>query len=175
MHIVLTRHSYSRNSAGYVGRGGSRSQETIHHYSINRVTRGDVEGRGGYSSPTSHYHFHNQGESVILLDFSGGTVGGNGRFRYRSQTSHSSSKILDIRGDGTRHEIRSEDINHSSLFNFGESVNGGRRSVSRSNTIPSPYHNSGDIGISSVLIATGITEVDIGLIPDNFVHITMVG
>ena len=52
-------------------------------------------------------------------------------------------------GDSVRRGSRSEDINHSFLFNFGESVDGVGRNESRYWTIPYPYHNSGDHGILS--------------------------
>ena len=67
------------------------SQETSHSSSCNRLTIFGVKGRGGYRYPTSHYSYHNQGERGTLLDFSGDTVGGDGRVGYRSQTIHCSS------------------------------------------------------------------------------------
>ena len=38
------------------------SQETSHFSSLNRGTRVNVEGRGGYRSLTSHYYSHNSGD-----------------------------------------------------------------------------------------------------------------
>ena len=56
----------------------------------------------------------------------------------------------------------------------GESVDRYGRSVSRSQTSPSTSHNSGDIFRSSGFIDMLMTEVDIGIIPSSFLHITMV-
>ena len=87
---ILTSHSSTRNYGGYVDRSGSRSKDTSHYYSSNQETRVDVEGRGGYRSHTNHYFSHKQDESGRLLTFSRDTVGGDGRFRYRSHNIHSS-------------------------------------------------------------------------------------
>ena len=125
------------------------SQNTSHSSSFNRVNRVDVEGRGGYRSPTSHYYPPNQGERGRLFTFSGDTVGVDGRVVYRSHTSHSSPQIVDSRGYISIHRSKTEEINHPSLFNVGESVGGFGKSGLRSRTSPSPSHNSGDHGISS--------------------------
>ena len=84
----MTSHYASRNSGGYVDRGGYRSQETIHSYSRNQGTMVDVEGRGGYMSQTSHYSSPNLGERGIWLTFSGDNIGGDGRVGYRSHNRH---------------------------------------------------------------------------------------
>ena len=65
------------------------------------------------------------------------------------QTIHSSSQRGDSRVDGAICEIRYEDINHYSLFNYGESVDGDGISGYRYHTRPYTSHHSGDIGISS--------------------------
>ena len=67
------------NNRGYVDIIGSRSQDPRKPSFHNRVTRVDVEGKGGYRSQTRHYYSHNQGEHGRLLTFSGDTVGGDGR------------------------------------------------------------------------------------------------
>ena len=56
----------------------------------------------------------------------------------------------------------------------GESVDEYGRSLSRYKTSPSTSHNSVDIFRSSGFIAMVTTEVDIGIIPSSFLHITMV-
>ena len=101
-------------------------------------------GRGAYRYPTSHYYPHNQGERGIFLTLSGDTVGSYGRVGQRSHTSHSSSLKGDSRGDIARRVISSEEINHSSLLSFGESVDGVGRNGFRSRTNPSPSHHSVD-------------------------------
>ena len=67
-------------------------QETSQYSYQNQRTRFYVEGRGGYKSLASHYYSHNQGERGRLLNFSGDTVGGDGRFGYKYQTIHYSSQ-----------------------------------------------------------------------------------
>ena len=170
----MTSHSASCNRGGYFDRGGYRSQDTRHSSSRNKVTKADGEGRGGYRSLTRNCFSSNRGERGRLLTFSGYTVGGDGRVGYRSQTGHSYSQIEDSRGDSARHIISSEDISHSSLLNVGERFDGVGRSEYRSCTSPSPSHHSGGHGRSSGFIVMAITEVGIGLIPANFLHITMV-
>ena len=100
-------------------------------------------------SQTRHYFSHNKGERGRLLTLPGDNVGGDGRVRYRSHISHYYPQIVDIRGYGAIHGSRSEEINHSSLFNVGESVDGVGRSGYRYRTSPSPSHHSGDHGRSS--------------------------
>ena len=124
----LTRHASSRNCGGYVDRSESMPQETIHYYSYNQETAFDVEGRSVYMSQTSHDSFRNQGERGKFLTFLGDTVGGDGRVRYMSHTNHSPYQIGDSRGVVARHGSMSEEINHSPLFNIGESVDGVGRS-----------------------------------------------
>ena len=170
----MTSHSAYCNRGGYFDRGGYRSKNTRHSSYRNQVTRADGEGRGGYRSLTRYFSSSNRGEHGRLLTFPGYTVGGYGRVGYRSQTGHSSSQIGDSRGGSARHVIRSEEINHSSLLNVGESFYGVGRSLYRSCTSPSPYHNSGGHGRSSGFIVMAITEVGIGLTPANFLHITIV-
>ena len=51
----MTTHSSYCNYVGYVDRGGSRSQETSHSSSCSQGTIIDIQGRGGYRSPTRHY------------------------------------------------------------------------------------------------------------------------
>ena len=80
----LTRHSSSHNHRGYVDRGGSRSQETIHYSSRNHGTRVYVEERGGYRSHTSHYSSHNQCECGKLFNLLGDTVGSDGNMEHPS-------------------------------------------------------------------------------------------
>ena len=121
-----------------------RPKETRKYSSYNRGTRVDVEGGGRYRSLTIRCSSHNQGENGILLNLSEDTVVGDGGYGYRYQTIHSSSQRGDSRYDSARNGSRSEDINHSSLLNVGESVDGNSISVSRSRTSPSPSHNSGD-------------------------------
>ena len=67
-----------------------------------------------------------------------------------------------------------EDINHYSLFNAVETVDGVGRSGFRPQTSPSPSHHSGDNGRSSDFRFMVITEVGIGKTPASFQHITMV-
>ena len=77
------------------------------------------------------------------MNFSGYTVVGDGRFGYRSQTSHSSSQIGDSRSDGARRGSWTEDIYNSSLFNVGENFDGAGISGSMYQTIPSTSHHLG--------------------------------
>ena len=108
------------------------------------------------------------------MTFSVDTVGGDGRVGYRSQISHSSSVRVYSKGENAIHVIRTGDINHSSLFNFGKKL---------------MVLVEVDLGIQPdllhpiiqvimvyhlVFIVMVITEVVIGLTPDNFIHITMV-
>ena len=137
----MTSHSASNNCVVYVDMGGYRSQETSHFYYCNRVTRVNDEGRGGYRSPNSRYYPPNQGERVRLLDFSVDTVGGDGRFGYRSHTILYLYQIVYVSGYSTRQGIRTEDINHYFLLNVGETVDGVGRSGFRSQDSPSPSHN----------------------------------
>ena len=67
-----------------------------------------------------------------------------------------------------------EYIKNYSLFNVRESVYGVGRIGSMSWTSPFPFQYSGDHGRSSNFIVMIITEVEIGLTPANFMHITMV-
>ena len=145
----MNSYSSSLNHKGYVDRGRSRSQETNHSSSRKNLTRVDFEGRVGYRSPVRHYSYHNQGEHGRLLTFSRDTFGGDGRVVYRSQISHSYSRIGDSIGDIARHGSRYEDINHCSLLNIGEIVDGIGRSGSSYLIIPYPSHHSGDHGRSS--------------------------
>ena len=87
---------------------------------------------------TIHYSSHNQCDRVRLLTSTGYTVCGDGRVGYKSQTIHFPSQIGYIRVYGERHGSRSEDINHSSLFDVLESVDGNGKSGSRSQIIPFP-------------------------------------
>ena len=89
------------------------------------------------------------------MTFLGDTVGGDGRVGYRYHTIHYYSQRGDSRGDGERHVSRSEDINHSSLLNFGESVDGVWRSGSRYRTSPYTSHHSDDCGRSSGFYSYG--------------------
>ena len=94
------------------------SHETRHSASSNIGTIVDDKSRGGYRSQTSHYSFHNHGESGRLLTFSGYNVGSDGRVGYRSQTSHYSYQVGDSMGEVAKYISRTKDINHSLLFNF---------------------------------------------------------
>ena len=102
----------------------------------------------------------------------GGSIDGDWRGGYWSQTSHSSSHNTDDHGivlylsvdyrlfddsihDNVRGDSRGEDrkhvssskyIRHSYLHNDGESIDGDERSGYRSQTRPSPSHHSGEIG-----------------------------
>ena len=116
----MTSQSASHIRGGYVDIGKYRSQDTRHCYYYNRGTRVLVEGKGRYRSLTRHYcPPPNQGKHV-----SGDTVVGDGIVGYRSQTSQSSYRRRDSRGDSSGQGIMTEEINHSSLFNFLEAVNG---------------------------------------------------
>ena len=77
------------------------------------------------------------------------TVGVDGTVGYRYYINHSYFQRRDSRGYGARRGIRSEDINDSSFLNVGESVDGNGRRGSKSQTRPSTYCHSGDIGRSS--------------------------
>ena len=142
----MTRHSASINFGGYVDRGGSRSQDTRHYSYINQGKQVDVEERGGYRSPTRNYYSPNQVECGRLLTFSGDTVGDDERVGYRWQTSRYYSQRGDSKVDSARHGSRSEETNHSSLFNVGESVVGIWLSGYRSRTSPYTSHNQGNYG-----------------------------
>ena len=115
----MTSHSDSHNCGEYVDIGGYRQQENIQSHYCNMVTRVHVEGRGGYSSPASHYLPTNQGKNGRLLTFSGDTVGGDRGIGYRFQTSQYYPQRRCIRGESARHGIRSEEINHYSSFIVG--------------------------------------------------------
>ena len=104
---------------------------------------------GGYRYQTSQDSSNNQGKCGILLTSPVDTVGVHVRVGYRSQTIHYCSQRGDSMGDGEIHGIGSEEINHPSLFNVVESVDGNGRIGSGSHTCPSTSHHSGDIGISS--------------------------
>ena len=54
--------------------------------------------------------------------------------------------VSSSRGDSTRHGSITEEINHSSLLNVGEIVDGVGRNGSRSRTRPSYSYNSDDHG-----------------------------
>ena len=108
-HIVsvnsyfYTSHSSSTNYGGYVGRGGSISQEASHCSSRNQRKVIDVEGRCGYRSRTCHYSSHIQVEYGILFTSPLDTVCFYGRVLYRSHTIYYSSQRVDSRGDGEKH------------------------------------------------------------------------
>ena len=72
-----------------------------------------------------------------------------------SQTIQYSYQRGDSRGDSARHGSRSKEINHSSLFNVGESVDFFGISGSRSHTSPPTSHNSFDQGRSSGFYSYG--------------------
>ena len=151
----MNSHYASRNHGGYVDRVRFRSQETSHYYYYNLGERVHVERRGGYRSPTGHYSPPNQGELGRLLTFIGDTVGGDRRVGYRPQTSQYSSRRGDSRGDSEIQGIRSEEINHSSLLNFGDTVDEVGISGFRSWTSPPPSHNLGDHDRSSDFYSYG--------------------
>ena len=108
-----------------------------------------------------------------MLTFSVDTVGGDSVVGYRYQTSHYSSRRRDNRGDSARRGSRHEEINHYSLLNVGQSVDGVERIGYRSQTIPSTSHHSDDNGRSSGFIVVAITSLVKGITPATFLHITM--
>ena len=109
--------------------------------------------------PTRHYSPPNKGKRGRLLTFSGEIVGGDVRVGYSSQTRHYSYRRVDSRGECSRQGIRTEYINRSSLFNFGEKVDGVGRSGCRSRTSPFTSYYSGDHGISSNFYSYGDNRI----------------
>ena len=76
-----------------------------------------------------------------------------------TRTRHSSSQSGYSRVDGAINGSRSTDINHSSLFNVGESADDIGRSRSWSRTSCSPSRNSGDRGISYFFLSFGDNKI----------------
>ena len=141
---IMTSHSASRNFWGYFYRVESRSQDTGHSYYRNRGTRVDVEGRGGYRYPTSHYSLPNQGECGIFLLFQEIRLVVMRELYIDPRLATILYKIRYSRSDSARHGRITEEIKHCSLFYIVESVYCVGSSGSRYRTIPSSSHHSSD-------------------------------
>ena len=92
------------NPSGDDGRGGYRSQETIHSSPSNRGARIDIDRRGGYRSQTRHSSSHNTVGIGTFLGLSfyycpvEENVLGDERVGYRSQTSHDYYNNIGVSG-----------------------------------------------------------------------------
>ena len=169
-----TSHSSSCNGViyhcGVAGRGVTRALDTIHVSSHNRVSRVDVEGRGGYNLLTSHSSLIFSVSRGILssLSFTFRPVDENVHEYYRGGYSghgYENGGISCGDGDGRRNiscdygylrgDIRVDDVrfgyiykdtSHFSSSNIGEYVFGDWRFGYRFLTSHYSSHNLGEHG-----------------------------
>ena len=119
-----TSHSSFCNFRGYVGRCGYMSQENIHSYYRNWVTRVYVEERGGYRSQNSDCSFHNQGEYGRFLTLPVSTRCVEGKVHEKEEGG--------IRFDDGIRGYRSKEARQFYSYNIGDIVGGDRRVLYRS-------------------------------------------